>query len=317
MAKALAVLGSGHARGYTAGLLDAACAGAEAVAGVEVQRVHLLHYSFGPCNSCFSCIRKPGSGCVLDDDMGRRGQGELYRLVLGANALLLVDAVHLWGPTAYAHLFFERLYPTLWTGELNGLPFASISCASNQGMQRLAREELCKWARGKGMRYLSGLAVHVVGYQAALEQAHDLGHALAQAALADEQGRHRYADEEERFLAYSGQPFDLATAYLDNLTQGSMSAQESLPLLGLRNGAFGESSDAADHAQKAQAALEVALEAYRARDTTTCLRHLALASSHWTSATWLAFLQDKVIGASKPAAYKPLPESGGDRKQES
>ena len=315
MAKLLAILGSGRAGGYTAGLLDAACAGAEAVTGVEVQRAHLRRYSYGPCTSCFSCTRKPGSGCVLDDDMGRQGEGELYRLVQGANALLLVDAVHLWGPTAYAHLFFERLYPTLWTGELNGLPFASLSCASNQGMQRLAREGICKWARGKGMRYLGGLAVHVVDYQAALEQGRDLGRTLGQAAVTDEQGRRPYASEEERFFAYAGQPFDLATAYLDNLTQGSMSAEESLPLLGLKNGAFPEGSEAAGHAEKAQSALEAALTAHHSQDVMTCLRHLAVASSHWTSATWLAFLQDKVVGASKPAAYKPL--GTGDGSQES
>lgn len=305
MAELVAVLGSGRAAGYTAGLLDAALEGAGEVAGVAVRRLHLRRYRFGPCQSCFSCIRRPGSGCVQDDGMGRGGQGELYAAVTGANALLLVDAEHMWGPTAYAHLLFERLYPTIWSGELNGLPFASISCASNQGMQHLAREELCKWARGKGMRYVGGLAVHVVGYQAALAEARDLGTALARAALADAQGRRRYGTEADRFLAFMDQPFDIAAEYLANLTQGTMDAEQSLPLLGLANGAFPPGSEAAEMAGKAQAALAAALAAYSRGDRAACLTHLAAASSQWTSATWRAFLQDEVVGAAKPAAYKP------------
>ncbi|NPV07491.1 MAG: flavodoxin family protein [Anaerolineae bacterium] len=305
MAVLLALLGSGRAAGYTAGLLDAAVEGAAEVSGVAVERAHLRRYRFGPCTSCFSCIRAPGSGCVLDDDMGRRGEGELYRKVLGAHALLLVDAVHLWGPTAYAHLFFERLYPTLWTGELNGMPFASISCAGNQGMQLLAREEICKWARGKGMRYVGGLAEHAVDYQAALDRARELGSKLARAALEDERGRRPFGDEVERFLAYAGEPFDLARAYLENLTGGTMDASQSLPLLGLRNGAFPDGSAAASDAHKAQGHLEAALDAYKSGDQATCLRRLAAASSAWTSATWHALLEERVVGAVQPSAYKP------------
>jgi len=307
VASLMAVLGSGRSNGYTAGLYEAAIEAAQEVAGVEVSRAHLRRYRVIPCTSCFSCIRKPGSGCVLNDDMGRSGNGALYRMALAANGLLLVDAVHLWGPTAYAHLFFERLYPTVWTGELNGMPFASVSCASNQGMQHLALEEICKWARSKGMRLVGGMAAHVVDYQAFRDKARELGRSLAQAALQDEAGRRPFASEEERFLAHAGEPFDLTTAYLANLTQGTMAAEASLPLLGLRNGSFAPGSQAAEQAEKAQAALELALAAHHVGDTSACLRHLASASSHWTSATWLAFLQDKVVGAEQPPAYKPLP----------
>ncbi len=306
MATVLAVLGSGRAEGYTAGLWEAACDGAARVDGVEVVRVHLRRHRFGPCTSCFSCIRAPGSGCVLDDDMGRNGQGELYRLVQQSNALLIVDAVHLWGPTAYAHLFFERLYPTLWTGELNGLPFASISCAGNQGMQHLAREELCKWARGKGMRYVGGLAEHAVDYRAAQERSRELGERLAAAAVVDGQGRQPFADEVERFLAYADETFDLGREYLLNLTQGTMDAAQSLPKVGLDNGSFATGTPAEGLARQAQEHLIVALSADAAGHRETALRRLAAASSAWTRATWLALLEEKVVGATQPTAYKPL-----------
>ncbi len=306
MATLLAVLGSGRSAGYTAGLWEAACAGAELSGEVKVERIHLRRYRLGPCTSCFSCIRSPGSGCVLDDDMGRRGAGALYRLVQEANALLLVDAVHLWGPTAYAHLFFERLYPMLWTGELNGTPFASISCAGNQGMHHLAREETCKWALGKGMRYVGGLAEHAVDYEAARERARSLGARVGDAALLDAQGRRPYADEVQRFLAYADGPFDLMQEYLLNLTQGSMDAGHSLPKVGLDNGAFAEGTPAGAAALDAQRHLTAALEAYHQGERTLCLRRLAAASSAWTQASWLALLEKKVVGAAQPAAYKPL-----------
>lgn len=308
MATVLAILGSGRSAGYTASLWDAACEGASQVEGVRVERVHLRRYRFGPCTSCFSCIRAPGSGCVQDDDMGRSGRSELYRLVQQANALLVVDAVHLWGPTAYTHLFFERLYPTLWTGELNGLPFASVSCAGNQGMQHLAREEICKWARSKGMRYVGGLAEHAVDHEQARERSRQLGRRLAEAARDDEQERRPFADEVERFLAYAEEPFDLAGEYLANLTQGTMDASESLPRLGLGNGAFAEGSPAARLALEAQTYLEASLSAYGAEERGACLRRLAAASSAWTRATWLALLEDRVVGAAQPDAYKPLVE---------
>ena len=119
----------------------------------------------------------------LEDDFGRQAKGELYRKVAAADALMLVDAVHNWGPSATGHLFIERLYPLLWAGTRRGLPFASISCATNQGMHHLAHENYCKWAGGLGLRYIGGLAVHTTLYDEALSEAQTLGSTLADAAL--------------------------------------------------------------------------------------------------------------------------------------
>ncbi len=48
--------------------------------------------------------------------------------------------------------------------------------------------------------------------------------------------------------------------------------------------------------------------AYHQGERAVCLQQLAAASSAWTRATWLSLLEEKVVGASQPAAYKPLVE---------
>ncbi len=158
MAYVLALLASGRTKGFTASVLQAAINGAESVSDVEVELVHLHKYKFGPCTSCFNCIRDEKHNCTLPDAMG--GKGELMAKVKRANGWIIADPVHCWGTSAQCHLFIERCYPFIWSGDLEGMPFASISCASNQGMQRLANANLCKWAFTFGLRYIGGLPVH-------------------------------------------------------------------------------------------------------------------------------------------------------------
>ncbi|MCC7261372.1 MAG: flavodoxin family protein [Candidatus Latescibacteria bacterium] len=120
MAYVLALLASGRKKGFTATLLQAAAAGAASVEGVEVEVVHLHQYRFGPCKSCFNCIRDPEHQCGQHDAMG--GAGELMAKVRRAKGWILADPVHFWGPSAQAHLFIERCYPFLWSGALQGMP---------------------------------------------------------------------------------------------------------------------------------------------------------------------------------------------------
>jgi len=307
MARILALLCSGRRQGYTAQVMEAAVEGMRSVEGVEVEVVHAFRYRFAPCNSCFTCIRNPGCGCVLDDDMGRRGEGELYRKVTRAHGLFLADPVHGWGPTAMAHLFFERLYPTLWTGELQGMPFASVSVATNQGMQRLAHHNIVKWAFCAGMIYIGGLPVHASYLQEALGEARKIGVRLGEAALKDaNEGRHPFASDADRFIAYMGKPWEVLPHYLDNLTNGTMELECSLPARALAEGTF-SNPEAAELLEKTKESLALTLTAYRAGDLVEANRLLAKASAYWTHATWKEFLEENVIGAKQPPAYRPLP----------
>jgi len=302
MAKILAVQGSGRPKGFTAGVLKAAMEGMESVDGVETEWVHLHKYRFGPCNSCFSCIRNEPHDCVLKDDLG--AGGELMAKVKGANGLFFSDPVHFWGPSAICHLFFERLYPFLWSGDLEGMPFASASCASNQGMQRLANQNICKWVFTLGLRYQGGLPVHTVGYARALEEARALGRRLARAALADQEGREKYPDP-ERYPDYVDHPWSVLEPYLDNLTNGRMTYEGSLIEEGFQTLRNPEALDLL--AQARDVFLEV-LEARGQDRPREASRLLARASAFWAHATYKEFLEEEVVKTSLPKAYRPLEE---------
>ena len=78
MAYLMVTQGSGRKNGYTASLMKLVVESLQHIEGLEVEIFHLHQYSFGPCTSCFSCIKNVGSGCILDDDWGRKGEGSLY-----------------------------------------------------------------------------------------------------------------------------------------------------------------------------------------------------------------------------------------------
>ena len=302
MAYILALLASGRPHGFTASLLDAAAQGAERVPGVQIERVRLHGHKFGPCTSCFNCVRDKDHACTLPDDMGRTG--DLMVKVMRANAILIADPVHMWGTSAQCHLFMERLYPFVWSGELEGIPFASISCASNQGMQHLANQTLCRWAFTLGMRYIGGLPVHTSYIKQARRDADALGRRLAEAALVDDGVRQKYP-EPERYVDYLSAPWSPLEPYVDNLTGGSMAYGGSLVDQGL---ASFQRQEALSLLRQAQGPLEEALTCFHRGEYAEACHRLVTAGALWTHATWKEFLEEDVIGAAIPSAYRPLDE---------
>lgn len=304
MARILALLMSGRRRGYTAGLWRAAIEGVEEVEGVTVDGVHAHDYTFGPCTSCFTCIRQPEGFCVLDDDMGQ--QGELFQKVREANGLLIAQPVHTWGSCAQTHLFIERLYPLGWTGELSGMPAMTISCASNQGMQHLADQTLARWCFCSNFRFVGGLPAHTAYYEEARNRARYLGEKLARASLQDAEGREPLSDG-GKWLAYMDKPWNGLRPYLENLTRGTFRAEDSLIEVGLNQGTF-QREEARQYLEQAREPMQQAIAAWRLHDYEAAQHHLVRASALWTRATWLEFLERDVIGAPQPPAYRPLPD---------
>ena len=283
----LAVLGSGRSKGYTSQLLKAASDSAAAVEGVAIEWVHLHRFEVRPCTSCFQCIREPGSGCILDDDFGRKNEGALFAKVRDADAFLIGDAVHNWTSTAAVRLFFERLYPFLWTGELRGSHFASISCASNSGMHREAARFLCQQSFSAGFRYVGGLAVHVADFERARREAAYLGRKLG---LAAREGR-KPVDEQTLWSEYAGEMWDVYPQYLDNLTAGTLDYNRSLPEQALRHGAF-EEEEARRLAEQAAEELRETLRLHGLGNHEQARRLLVKASGYWVQATWREYVQE-------------------------
>ncbi len=315
----LAVLCSGRRRGYTAGLLEAAARAAQETGEAEVDLVCLHDFDFKPCVSCFACIRGDAHRCPLDDDMGRDGDGALMRKLLDANALLIADPVHLGGPSAMCHLFFERMYPLIWSRELAGMPFMSISCAANQGMQRAAQAVICKWAFDLGLRWTSQIAAHAFHYDDSLAETRAAAKLLAQAAAEDAGRRRPFADEVERLKAYLDKPWNPLEFHLDNLTAGTRRWRGGMIEQALKSQAF-QRPDAVEQLQRAAEALRACLQAYRRGDLDAACERLAECRRCWSYATWAEFLEDKVIGAKPPArpaaASPPDPQPAAEPGRE-
>ncbi len=96
MARVLGVLGNARKDGYTTEVLSKLLQAAAQVPGVEVECVQLLDYAFGPCRSCYECIRRADHRCILKDDMGQEGAGRLWQKVQAAHAMVWASPVHFW-----------------------------------------------------------------------------------------------------------------------------------------------------------------------------------------------------------------------------
>jgi hypothetical protein len=208
------------------------------------------------------------------------------------------------------HLFIERLYPMLWTGRLEGMPFASISCATNQGMQRLANREICKWAFTHGLKYIGGLPVHAAYFERALKEAEYLGRQVAISALEDEsQGRKRFTDL-ERYLYYMDKPWSVFEPYMENLSNGTMRWEDSLMEMGLRLGTFSKPA-AVELLQKSRDEFIKAVNCHRLNDFRQATEHLVAAGAYWTHATYEEFIAEQIVKATIPKTYRPLPKEEG------
>jgi len=291
LANVLCVLASARSEGYTAALLDSVVDGIRSVKGVGVEVVKITDYlPISPCMSCWNCARNDEHMCTLDDSMGRRGKGELIQKVLEANALFIAQPVYFTRPPAATQLFFERLYPFMWSGELNGLPFASLSQAANNGGTRMADREMSKWAFTRSFRYIGGLPVHMVQYEDAQIRARYLGRKLAEAALEDAEER-RGVTALDKYLGTDGNPWSPLEVYIDDLTNGTFSYQGSLIEYALSHGTV-KKEDAVDLLQKAGEELKLVLHHYRLGDRMKATEHMIKMRTFWSPATLTEFLDD-------------------------
>ncbi len=307
MAYVLAVLATNRRGGFTASLLRAACEAAEESQGVETEIACLARYDFKPCLSSFWCARNKGDGCVLPDDMGKKGEGILFGKVRAAHGMLLATPVHTWGPSALAHTFWERLYPFLYSDGLNGLPFGALACATNQGFQRQAIEEITKWSFCRSNLYLGGVAAHKMDEAKAFAQARELGRKVGVAALKDErEGRQKFTDE-EKFAHFLDKPWKVLDPYLDNVTEGSFKIEGSLPDRAANQGVF-RKPEAVELVGKARSQFAAALR-HRAEGALVAAdRALMRASAYWTRATWKEYVEEYVSKRNDVPPYREVPK---------
>lgn len=295
MTLVLGVSCSSRKNGFTATLLKTLLESARTVHGIRAEMIYPTDYDFGPCKSCFNCIRDPKHTCSLDDDFGRKGEGVLFKKVKEAKALAIASPVHNFGISSMAHVFLERLYPFVWSGFVNGMPFAGITCASNQGMQHEAMQELCRISYTLTFRWVDGLSVHTCYYKKALTEAKVLGIAVANSAKENAKRRLRFTDT-ERMLHYQSSPWKPLGVILKNLEM----IDESIKTSSFKR------KEAAELLRMAGHEHAEAMHYYCLMNHEKAIHHLSLALSYWARATWSEYLETKIMKVRVPEAYRPI-----------
>ena len=304
MIRVLCVLASARLKGYTAALLDSVIEGIKSVRNVDYEVAQISNYfPLSPCTSCWNCLRNEEHRCTLDDSMGKKGEGELFQKIINANAMFIAQPVYFWDVPAATHLFLERFYPFMFSGELNGMPFASLSQAGNQGMARLANTRMARWAFNLGMRYIGGLPVHMISFKEANVKVRYLGRKIAEAAKVDANKRRKITDL-EIFLGSQGNPWSVLEPYIENLTNGTYTYEDSLIEYALSHGTV-KRNDAIDLLKKAGDELKLTLYYYKLKNYQEATEHLVKASAFWTHATYKEFFEE-MLKAEQPKAYRPI-----------
>ena len=287
MAKILCIQASSRKKGYTAKLLNSAVEGIKTVDNVTVDLVQLFDYlPMSPCRSCWSCVKQ--HSCILDDSMGKNG--ELFQKISTANALLIAHPVYYGRPTGGINLLFERFYPFMWSQALNGMPFASISQAANNGGARNAQIDMTRWAVTFNLRVIGGLPVHMVTFEESLTRSEDLGKQLALEALGDVKERCRVTPVERYLVSYEGQWSRLESSLMD-LTNGSMRYEDSLIEYALSHGSI-KNEKSIELLHSAGEELRHGLACYAENDLRGAAMHMVKMSSYWSPATLNEFLAD-------------------------
>ncbi len=308
MAKVLGVLCTRRRRGNTGTLLKEAIQAASEVEGAEVEMLHLANYKFGPCLSSFWCLKNDGKGCCLRDDFGQQGEGEIFVKTKNANGVILADPVQFWSPSAMAHTYFERLYPFHWSDDINGIPFGSISCATNQGFQLMATQEICKWAFTMKLKYIGGIPAHTAQMAKMVERSRDLGRKVAEAAVLDEKEGRKKFTEQGVYEHYKDKPWKVYEYYFENLTDGKFEWEGSIIEESLRKGTFPR-PEAKKLLEKAGEEFKEALKYYKEGDQEKAVQYLLEAGDFWTHGTWTQFVID-ALKVDQPETYRPLEDAG-------
>jgi len=167
----LAMVGSPHEEGLTDELVNAAITGVLS-AGGTVNKVHASDYDWGPCLDC--------EGKTCWSDLSCRHSplpGEMNEALAGCDGLIIAAPVYFLDVNGLTRNLLDRLRPG---PEVNGIPALGISMAGGTGKGFvLAAQKIYHFLFCISARPLPMLAVTRFNYQRALEQAEQLGHALA------------------------------------------------------------------------------------------------------------------------------------------
>jgi multimeric flavodoxin WrbA len=287
----LAIQASPRRNGFTNQLMEIILEGARSMRDVRIDEIFLPDQKFEFCRGCFSC-KNPPHACILDDYMGNKGKGELYRKLVSANAFILTLPTYLWSPNALAHNFFERCYPFLWSQQLNGMPYVYVTSAYNSGMHRESARNVEKWGFIFNLQLVGGLSVHFSYFEEIEDEVRELGRRSAISALKDfQEGRKKITNEEKYVQALDGL-WDLPGLYVDNITGGTGRREDILTTRGFERGWF-KQPEAYLSLREVDTLFHEVIENLNSGNRKKAMRLLSKAHYLWKEGTRFEFLSRK------------------------
>lgn len=139
--RVVGVVGSMRRGGNTAAAVRGVLAGAAEMPGVETELIQLRDYRVEFCRGCYEIHARPGSPCVIDDDMA-----QLREKMLSADAIVLGSPAYFGGMTGILRTFLDRTGP-LW-GRLDGKLAGIVAIGEDRfGGQELVAQSLTVFCR--------------------------------------------------------------------------------------------------------------------------------------------------------------------------
>jgi multimeric flavodoxin WrbA len=197
--KIIIVEGSPRPSGNSTLLARAVASGARSL-GAEVETLHLHKMDIRPCTACDACQESLEKDCIIDDAMK-----DAYPRLRAADAIVYASPIYWFTVSGQIKLFMDRCYALTFLGTLPGIdgsepvevvqtdlggkkfgvvlsygdvdPFTSGAVNAIRTFQDMAR---FVGSEMTGLVYGSALAAgEVAGNKALMNQAYDLGRALA------------------------------------------------------------------------------------------------------------------------------------------
>lgn len=285
--KLLAIQASPRKEGFTALLMRILLEGAKKMKDITIEEIFLPDQHLEFCRGCFTCKSVPYH-CPIKDDMGRNGKGSLHEKIERINGLLITLPTYLWATNSLTHAFFERLYPFLWSQQLNGLPFAFVASAYNSGMHRESARMIEKWGFIFSLEQIGGMAVHFVQIEEVRDELMDLGKRLAEATIKDFFEGRREKSLEDKYVQALERTWDLPGLYLDNITEGTGRREDLLTTKGFQKGWF-KYQEAFRFFQEADDLFCKMMDCMESGTEDEAMRLLARAHRVWKDGTFIEF----------------------------
>ncbi len=159
----LILLGSPRKNGNSATLAAKLAAGVKEAGGDPIT-VYLQGVKIAPCNACNACVKNPGKGCVIPDDMQ-----SIYAQLKATDAVVLASPIYWFNYSAQLKTVIDRTYAIQAnnTYALTGkkvaiiLTYGDVDLNASGGINAVrSLQDMCQFVKADIVGIVHGSAEH-------------------------------------------------------------------------------------------------------------------------------------------------------------